>query len=265
MIGIFDSGVGGLTILRRLRERLPHHDFLYLADQAHVPYGDKTNDELAGYLVDNLGFLNAAGADAIVVGCNSSCGIASERGWPRSRAPILDLIESAASAVAQSGAIHVGVLATSATVRSGAYTRAIRKRLPGAIVEEVAAPKLVPLVEAGITGDAALAAVRESCEVFSAGIQRLVLACTHYPVLEPSFAQLYGIRVPRIDPAVVHAQAAEALVGELGLPPGRGTVRYATTGEPRALAAAVRTIIGEANPEVVQCTLEPAVRSSRTA
>lgn len=265
MIGVFDSGVGGLTILRRLRERLPQHDFLYLADQAHVPYGEKTNEQLAAYLADNLGFLNAAGVDAIVVGCNSSCGVASLLGWPRSRAPILDLIESAASAVAQSGAIHVGVLATSATVRSGAYTRAIRKRVPGAIVEEVAAPALVPLVEAGIGGDEAFAAVREACEVFSAGIQQLVLACTHYPVLEPAFARLYGSRVPRIDPAVAHAQAAAALAGELALPAGAGRVRYATTGDPRALAAAVRAILGEEEAEVVHCTLEPEVRSSRTA
>jgi glutamate racemase len=250
MIGVFDSGVGGLTILKRLRERLPEHDFLYLADQAHVPYGDRSPDELARLIRGNIAFLNAAGVDAIVVGCNTSCGIASQRGWPPSRAVILDLIESAAIAVERSGAVHVGVLATTATVRTRAYTRAILRRVPGARVEEVAAPALVPLVEAGASGVPVLAAIRAACAPFSAEIEALVLACTHFPVLEPEFAQLYGTRVPRIDPAVAHAECAEALVRRHGFEPGAGRVRYVTTGDPKAFAASIRAIMGESGADV---------------
>ncbi|HXP93388.1 MAG TPA: glutamate racemase [Candidatus Binatia bacterium] len=255
MIGIFDSGVGGLTILRRLRERLPRHDFLYLADQANVPYGDRTADDLAGLMRDNVAFLNAASVDAIVVGCNSSCGVASERGWPPSRAVIVDLIESAAAAVERSGALRIGVLATSATVRSRAYTRAIARRVPTAVVEEVAAPALVPLVEAGITGAAARAAVEAACEPFSNRIEALVLACSHYPVLEPEFAQVYGARVPRIDPAVAHARIAEALIRERGFLAGSGHVRYVTTGHPDEFSLSVRSLMGERNPDVTACAL----------
>jgi glutamate racemase len=255
MIGVFDSGVGGLTILRRLRERLPQHDFLYLADQAHVPYGDRTANDLEGLIRDNVTFLNGACVDAIVVGCNTSCGIASERGWPVSKAPILDLIDSAALAVERSGVGRVGVLATAATVRSGAYTRAIRRRVPGAAIEEVAAPGLVPLVEAGVTGAEALAAVRAACDGHFSAIEALVLACTHFPVLEPAFAQLYGERVTRIDPAIAHAQVAEALIRERGLAAGSGRVRYVTTGDPAAFATAVSAFFGESDPDVAGCVL----------
>ena len=257
MIGVFDSGVGGLTILRRLRERLPKHDFLYLADQAHVPYGDRDADDLARLMRDNLAFLNAAGVDAVVVGCNTSCGVASQRGWPRSAAAIVDLIESAAVAVERSGARRVGVLATSATVRTHAYTRAIARRLPDAVVEEVAAPALVPLVEAGIGGTQALAAVRAACEPFSEGIETLVLACTHFPVLEPEFARVLGSRVPRIDPALAHAEVAEALVRERSFPDGGGRVRYVTTGDPAEFELAVRSLAGETDPDVTGRVLLP--------
>lgn len=251
MIGVFDSGLGGLTILRRLRARMPTYDFLYLADQAHVPYGDRTADELERFLRDNVAYLNAAAVDAIVVGCNTSCGVAADRGWPPSDAPILDLIESAAVAVERSGARRVGVLATTATVRSRAYTRAIRRRVADATVEEVAAPALVPLVEAGVRGPQALAAVRAACEPFSAQMDALVLACTHFPLLESSFAQLYGDRVRRIDPAVTHAELAEALVRECGFAPGSGKTRYVTTGnDPAAFAAAVRAVMEESDPLV---------------
>jgi glutamate racemase len=255
MIGVFDSGVGGFTILRRLRERLPQHDFLYLADQAHVPYGDRTIDDLQGLIRDNVGFLDAAGVDAIVVGCNTSCGVASERGWPQSKAVLLDLIESAADAVEASGARRVGVLATAATVRSRAYTRAIRQRLPDAAVEEVPATALVPLVESGIRGPQVLAAVRAACERHFASSEALVLACTHFPVLEPEFAQLYGDRIPRIDPAIAHARKAEELVRDRAFAPGSGHVRYVTTGDAPRFVAAVRTFFGDPDPDVAGCAL----------
>jgi glutamate racemase len=90
MLGVFDSGLGGLTVMRQLRRLLPLHDVTYLGDQAHVPYGDRTPSELQGFLRDNIGFLDESGASAIVVACNTSCAIAMRYGWPASRAPILN-------------------------------------------------------------------------------------------------------------------------------------------------------------------------------
>jgi glutamate racemase len=152
VIGIFDSGLGGLSVVRRVRERWPQHDLLFFADQAHVPYGERTPDDLARLLRENIAWLNAAGVSSIVMGCNTSCAIAQQSGWPESEAPILDLIESAGIAVERSGAKRVGVVATTATVTSGAYTRTIQLRIPGVEVVEIAAPALVPLVEAGKAG-----------------------------------------------------------------------------------------------------------------
>ncbi|MFN2450013.1 MAG: glutamate racemase, partial [Candidatus Baltobacteraceae bacterium] len=164
MIGVFDSGLGGLSVVRRLREVLPRHDVVYFADQAHVPYGDRAEPELLGLLAQNLAFLQTQGVNLIVTACNTSCAIADKYGWPAARVPVLDLIESAAIAVQQSGAKHIGVVATAATARSGTYARHIVARMPDAQVKESAAPALVPLVEAGETrGERAHAEVMLAC------------------------------------------------------------------------------------------------------
>ena len=153
MIGLFDSGLGGLTVIRRLRERLPNADIVYFADQAHVPYGDREPEELFELLVANLGWLDAQGVDAIVMACNTSCAIAQRYGWPSTRSPVFDIIDSAATAVQRAGYRRVGVVATAATVDAGSYGRTLRAAVPGAEVWEVAAPALVPMIEAGrLTG-----------------------------------------------------------------------------------------------------------------
>jgi glutamate racemase len=252
MLGIFDSGLGGLTVLQQLRRRLPHHDITYLADQAHVPYGDRSDDELLGFLRDNIVYLQGVASDAIVVACNTTCAVAIKHGWPASNVPVLNLIDNAAETIATMGARKVGVLATTVTTQTGAYGNAIRARVPGVQVEEVAAPALVPLVEAGrYNGRAVRAAVEEACEPFSRDLDVLVLGCTHYPILDPHFAEIFGDGLIRLDPAIAQAQAAEKVVRELGIPEGSGTTLYATTGEPMAFGAAIRALLAEENPQVV--------------
>ena len=251
MLGIFDSGLGGFSVLRPLRELLPHHDMIYFADQAHVPYGDRDPHELAGFLRYNIAYLNEVGAEAIVVACNTSAAIAFHTGWPQSAAPIIDLISSAADAVAASGARRIGVLATTATTRAGAYGAAIRARIPDAQVEELAAPALVPLVEAGtLAGRAPYSAVAEACAAFSPTIEALVYGCTHYPALDPHFARVLGPTVARIDPAFAQAEAAARLVAERKLSARSGITRFVTTGDPVALARGVRAMLGESEPWV---------------
>jgi len=233
-----------------------------LADQAHVPYGDRTPDELVELLAHNVAYLVAAGVDAIVMGCNTSCAIAAERGWPASDVPILDLIAVAADAVVALGAPRVGVVATAATARSGAYGNAIRARAPRVSVQEVAAPRLVPLVEAGtITGPLARAAVAEALAAFAPPLDALVLACTHYPFLDAEFAAVLGPQVERIDPAVAQADRAVAFVRARGGPNEHGATRYVTTGAPAAFRNAVEAIVGPFGPhdEIVHApvTLAP--------
>jgi glutamate racemase len=231
MIGLFDSGLGGLTVVRRIRELLPHHDQVFLSDQAHVPYGDRTASEILRLATQNLRWLEMQQVAAIVMACNTSCSIAEERGYPRLSVPVLDLIESAAISVRDAGFRKIGVVATAATVRTGAYTRKIRALLPDARVSEVAAPALVPLVESGeIDGDVPRRAVADVCAGLPRDLDAVLLACTHYPILDPHFAAVLGAGVARVDPAIEQAGRAAALVAARGIPPGSGRVRYVTTG-----------------------------------
>ena len=258
MLGIFDSGLGGLTVVRRVRALLPDVDIVFLADRAHVPYGDRSTDELSRLLAHNVAYLERAGAEAIVMGCNTTCAVAAERGWPRAAVPIFDLIAAAADAVAVSGAARVGVIATAATTRTGAYGDAVRARTPRTVVQEVAAPQLVPLVEAGtIAGPVARAAVAEALAPFALPIDALVLACTHYPLLEAHFAAVLGARVRLIDPAIAQAEHAAAWVRDRGATGERGSTCYITTGSLAPFRSAVAAIVGElaATDEIVAAPL----------
>ncbi len=238
-------------MVRRVRALLPAEDLVFFADQAHVPYGDRSEDELADLLARNAAYLAAQRVDAIVMGCNTTCAIAARRGWPEAGVPILDLIAAAADAVAATGARRVGVIATTATARSGAYGEAIRDRVTGVDVQEVAAPELVPLVEAGIrSGPVARAAIAAALAGFSRPLDALVLACTHYPLLDAEFAALLGPDVPRIDPAVAQSECAAAFARARGIarPAESGSTRYVTNGAVIAFRAAVEAIAGPLGP-----------------
>ena len=156
--------------------------------------------------------------------------MAERYGWPNSRAPIVDLIESAAIAVQRGGFRRAGVVATAATVGAGSYGRTIRARVGGIDVVEVPAPALVPLVEAGnVDGDEARAAVAEVCSHLPLDLDALVFGCTHYPVLERHFRAVLGEDVELIDPAIVQAERAAELLGERAN--GKGTTEYLTSGD----------------------------------
>lgn len=255
MIGLFDSGLGGLTVVQRVRERLPMADIVFFADQAHVPYGPRTPENLYDLLVTNLAWLDEQRPDAIVTACNTSCAVADRFGWPHTQATIFDLIDSATRAIAHGRHRRIGVVATEATVKSGAYGRRIRERLPGTEVFERAAPALVPLVEAGrIEGNEPREAVAAVCAELPNDLDAVVLACTHYPVLDAHFAAALGPNVVRIDPAIEQAERVCALLGERES--GSGVTRYVTNADLDAFRRNVARITGEANPLVE--TLAPA-------
>lgn len=250
MLGIFDSGLGGLTVVRRVREALLHHDMLFFADQAHVPYGDRTREDLLRLVQQNVGWLDSQGVDAIVQGCNTSCAVASEFGWPATRAPILDLIESAAIAVERSGCKRIGVVATAATARSGAYRRHIAARVPDTVIFEVAAPALVPLVEAGkLHGEEPRAAVAQACTMLDE-VDAVVLGCTHYPLIAAHFEAYFGPYVQVIDPAVVQAERVVDLVESVAVPAGAGRIECVTNGDLDRFAANLHALIGDLSPIV---------------
>ena len=243
-IGVYDSGLGGLTVLAALRAAGIAEDAIYFADQAHVPYGDKTDAELQELLRANLAWLEANGVDVVAMGCNTSCAVARRAGWPpiRFREPIQDLIVNGSRAFAGAPYRRVAVVATAATVRSGAYGNAIRAVAPQIRVDEIAAPALVPLVESGATdGPQARAAVAAVVANFAPDVDAIVYGCTHYPLLDAHFAALVPAAA-RIDPALEQARAVLALGVRTG---SGGSTRYVTNADPIAFEANVRRWTGD--------------------
>lgn len=230
--------------MRRVRELLPRHDLLFFADQAHVPYGDRDDADLARLLRQNVAFLDAERCDAIVMACNTSCAIADSYGWPPADALLVDLIESAAIDVQRAGFERIAVVATAATAASGAYGRKIRDRAPGALVQELGAPALVPLVEAGLADTArARLEVERVCAKIDPHTQVVILACTHYPFLDAHFADALSPAVRRLDPALVQAERTAELVECHGFAPGTGHSRYVTNGDRAIFSANVERIM----------------------
>jgi glutamate racemase len=249
-IGVYDSGFGGLTVVNALRAAGIGEEIVYFADQAHAPYGDRAEDDLYGLLSRNLDWLARHGVELVVMGCNTSCAIAGRRGWPPPafRFPIADLIVNGARALAESSYRKVAVVATTATVRSGAYAAAIGAVAPGIEVVEIAAPALVPIVEAGEAASArARTAVEAVVAQFPPGVDAIVYGCTHYPLLAAHFAAAAPFAA-RIDPAREQARAVAALVAAR---PIQGTTYY-TNGDRSAFAAGVSAWTGDGSDDVKQ-------------
>jgi glutamate racemase len=214
-LGVFDSGIGGLTVAHALFERLPHESVIYFGDTARVPYGPKSPETVRRYSAEILAYLLHRGVKAVVVACNTSTAHALESLRERSPVPVLGVIEPgarAALAATRGGAI--GVIGTAGTIASGAYERAIRTLQPDARVVSRACPLFVPLVEEGWFDHPATELVaREYLRPLEmAGVDVLVLGCTHYPLLKPLLGRVMGSSVRLIDSA---EETAAAVQGEL--------------------------------------------------
>jgi glutamate racemase len=243
-IGVFDSGVGGLTVLREILRRTPSESTVYLGDNARAPYGTRSDDEVRAFSMEALDVLAGRDVKAIVVACNTSTAVALGDLRRRYDLPILGVIRpGAVAATLTTRERRVGVIATPATIRSHAYFTAIKDENPAVEVYEHATPALVPMVEAGrLSGPDVEATVRESLApllgergtggtfVFplpaSARIDTLLLGCTHYPLLRAAIAAVAGPRIAIVDSATATASALAELLGINGLEaPGttRGT------------------------------------------
>lgn len=201
-IGIFDSGIGGLTVLRALRAALPHEAFVYLGDTARLPYGSKSPDTIRRYLSQNIHFLQRKKVKALVVACNSASTVLIEDSWDG--LPIYGVIKPGArAAAAATRNKKIGILGTRATIGSSAYVRALHALDPSLDVVQQACPLLVPLVEEGWANDqVTLEIIKRYLEApLAAGVDTLVLGCTHYPVLKDAIASLAGPEVALVDSA----------------------------------------------------------------
>ncbi len=204
-IGIFDSGLGGLTVMKELVKVLPHENFLYYADSAHLPYGEKSKS----YLIDRahaiVSFFEEKKVKLIVAACHTASATALEEAQNKTTIPTLGIVESAIQALAAEGALHIAVLATKATIDSKVYQLCIKKQIKKATVLPIACPHFVPLIENDKEVEDAIYQTLKQLESHS--IDTLLLGSTHYPLIQSSIRKQLNPAVKLIDPSATFAVA----------------------------------------------------------
>ncbi len=263
-LGVFDSGLGGLTVVRELRRRLPDERIIYLGDTARVPYGTRSADTILRYARSCAGVLTARGVKALVIACNTATAVALDMLRAELDLPIVGVIEPGAAAavaiaerLAASGDLHggrIGVLGTTRTIASGAYTRAVGARSTRLEVLGQAAPLLVPLVEEGwLDGDVPrLAVERYVRPLVEANVSVIVLGCTHYPLLKDVIGEvasrLAGRHIAVVDSAEATAAAVHELLSTRGLAtteaPSGSLLELLVTDVPASFSALAARFLG---------------------
>jgi len=238
-IGVFDSGVGGLTVARAILRRLPATRLLYLGDTAHVPYGPRPLAQICDFAVQIIAFLIDRGADAVVLGCNmSNAAGAGEAARARFTQPIFEIIRPGArAACAVTRNRRVGIIATQGTINSGAYGRMVREG--GADAYEQACPAFVPLIERGLSAgpEVEAAVTAYLTPLRAAGIDTLIFGCSHYPFLRVPIQRFLGEAVTLIDPAEYVAEEVALASGAAGDPvtSAMSVHRFFCSGDPDSL------------------------------
>ncbi len=217
-IGMFDSGIGGLTVYRALKEKLPRERIIYLGDTARLPYGSKSAETIVKFSEENARFLLTQEIKILVVACNSSSAYALGRLQEILPIPVVGVIEPGARAAAHMARQAVGVIGTAATIMSRAYENSIREKNPRLRIVSRDCPLFVPLVEEGWIDHAVTRLVVEEylLPLQRQGIDALVLGCTHYPVLKGVITQVMGDAVRLIDSALTTAEEVGVMLKHLG-------------------------------------------------
>lgn len=239
-IGVFDSGVGGLTGLRQLHHHLPQESFLYFADTAHVPYGTRSQSEIIELVRQILTWMTTQNVKMAIMACNTSSALALETVRSEFDLPILGIILPGARAAVRVGQ-RIGIMATPATINSNSYLQAIQEINPAAQVWQIACPEFVPLIESNrIHHPFTVGIVSKYLQpLLDQQIDTLIYGCTHYPHLAPIIEPLLPSSVQVIDPAVHLATAAAAELKLLGLNVTQGTsrsTRFCVSGRPEQFA-----------------------------
>lgn len=259
-IGIFDSGIGGLSVARSVARELPRENLIYVGDTARVPYGDKSPDQLIVYARQILDFLVGQGVKAIVAACNTSCSVSIPFLLDKYSIPIIEIIKPGAREVPRvTSHKRVGVLATLATARSGAYRRAIQALSPDIEVWEVACPGLVPLIEAGHTeGPEVEEILMEYLRPLQENkVDTIVLGCTHYPYLVPVIEKLMPGGIAIVDPAVETVVELQKTLAVQGTASGeKGYMKFYATGSEGSFYQAGRLFMGPELDRVTRIKLD---------
>jgi glutamate racemase len=211
-IGIFDSGVGGLTVLRAIRDRLPHEPTIYLADLYHFPYGPRYQDEVRGFAFEIIRYLETRDVKLVVIACNTATAAALNQAREQFEIPIVGVISPGAQAAVEATKNRrVGVISTEGTMRSQEYLHAIKELDPMIGVYQKACPELVDIVESGDADSHRAETVlnRDLAEIVRLGADTLVLGCTHYPLLKPAIERVYPGAFNLVDSALTTAAKVE--------------------------------------------------------
>ena len=258
-IGIFDSGLGGLTVARAVSEAFPGEGIQYLGDTARLPYGTKSPETVRAYAREDIAFLLAQDVKAVIAACNTVSAAALPDIAADYTVPVVGVVEVSARAVLRAAAkpgAHIGVIGTETTVGSGAYERAIRAEDAEAVVTAKACPLLVPLIEEGWFDHPVTDAVIAEylAPMRAAGIDALVLGCTHYPLLHAALGRFFGPDVRIVDSALAMAEAlGEAFrAGRIGEANSPRPSRYFVTDRCNHFGALVTEFMGRDDLEIEQ-------------
>ena len=263
-IGVFDSGVGGLTVLAELHRRLPRETTLYLGDNARTPYGPRPADEVRRFTLEAVEWLTDQDVKLLVLACNTATARALDAVRDRVQVPVVGVVRpGAVAAAAATRTRRVGVIATAGTVESGAYHDAIVEADPHTRVAQQACPELVPMVEAGIVdgrrAESVLRAYLEPMIEAQPAMDTLLLGCTHYPLLREPISRIVGDGVAVVDSAFTTALAVEDLLDALGARAPAGAApahRVATTGDVAAFVTVATRVFGDGLPAVEEASIE---------
>lgn len=261
-IGIFDSGVGGLTVLREIMQALPQEDTIYFGDTARVPYGTKSPETVTRYAGEIAAFLVKRDIKLLVVACNTASAVALPALKRQLSIPVVGVIEPGARrAVEVTRSGKIGVIGTAGTIRSSAYTRAIKRLNPEAVVLTRACPLFVPLAEEGWTDNqiARLTAQEYLRDLKESGVDTLVLGCTHYPLLKTLIADVMGPGVTLVDSAAETSRTVAAILAEKKLlrpPAENGNHSYFVSDIPAGFVRVGNRFLGGKLGDVFQVSLD---------
>ena len=247
-IGVFDSGIGGLSVVREIHRALPAEDLRYLADTAYCPYGDRPVEQVRERTLAAARHLEREGAKLLVVACNTASGAALEALREAMRIPVVGLEPAVKTAAGRTRNGRIGVMATSGTLASGRYARLVRDHAQGIAVVPQACPGLADLIEEGLLEGPRLEARLEelTAPLRAAGVDTVVLGCTHYPFVQDTLARALGPGVQLVDSAPAIARRAESLLRQAGRleEHGPGSLKVYTTGDPAQVAPVVARLWG---------------------
>src|SRR3954466_14496679 len=242
-IGVFDSGVGGLTVLHECLVTMPHEDFIYLGDHARLPYGPRPLEEVSRFAREIAAYLEGQGVKLLLVACNTATSAALPQLQEELAVPVVGVINPEAHAAVQATRNRrIGLMATEATVQAGRYAQLVRALDAGAELVPVACPRLVPLIESDEPfGAETTEAVREYAAPLKAtDVDTVILGCTHYPLIRPVFQRVFGRGVTLVFSAEETAREVAETLSRKGIEneEGReGSYRFLTTGDPEAFRA----------------------------